>query len=181
MSLVHDRENTFPAAHELMFRDMVNLEPFRRWRDVVEGDVEGRRLGGEGVEHVLGEVGRNVLWYVVDVAGVSAWVAAENGDARFGVASGHVGREFEVQELVLKGPTIWDGGGWCWTHGKDLEGADPVEGWLGLENDGVGAFPGALATGDGGVVDPRPTVDGEWGNKRRASMRGAVRRSRRDT
>ena len=63
-----------------------------------------------------------------NLVGVPAWFAAENGDARFGVESGHVGREVEVQELVVKGPTIWDGGGWCWIHGKGLEGADLVNG-----------------------------------------------------
>ena len=99
MSLVHDHEDAFPAANELMSRDLVDLEPFRRWRDVVEGDVEGRGLGGEGVEHVLGEVGRKMIWYDVNVIRVPAWSAAENGDARFGVASGHVGREFVVQGL----------------------------------------------------------------------------------
>ena len=128
MGHVHDRESASPAANKLMSRDLVDLEPFRRWRDVVEGDVEGRRHGGEGVEHVFGDIGQKVLWYVVDVVEGSALLAAENGHARFGVASGHVGREVEVQELVLKGPTIWDGGGRCWTHGKNLEGANPVEG-----------------------------------------------------
>ena len=64
--------------------------------------MEGRRLGGEGVEHVLCEAGWKVLWYVVDDVGVSAWFAAESGDARFGVASGHVGREVELQQLVMK-------------------------------------------------------------------------------
>ena len=48
MGFVHDRENASPAANELTSRDLVDLEPFRRWRDVVEGDVEGRRPGGEG-------------------------------------------------------------------------------------------------------------------------------------
>ena len=95
--------------------------------------MEGGRLGGDAVEHALGEVGRKVLWYVVNVVGAPAWFAAENGDGRFRVASGHVGREVEVQELVVKGPTTWDGGGRCWAHGEDLEGADPVEGWLSLD------------------------------------------------
>ena len=72
VGLVHDRENASPAAKELMFRNVVDLEPFRRWRYVVEGDVEGRRHGGERVEHVFGEVGRKVLWYLVDVVGVPA-------------------------------------------------------------------------------------------------------------
>ena len=106
MGLVHDCKDASPAANELMSGDLVDLEPFRWLRDV-EKDVEERRLGGEGVEHVLGDVGRKVLWYVVDVVGVSAWFAAENGDARFGVASGHVGRGVEVQELAMKGPTIF--------------------------------------------------------------------------
>ena len=78
MGFVHDHENASPAANELMSRDLVDLEAFRRRRDVVEGDVEGRGPGGEGVEHVLGEVGREVLWYVVNVVGVPAWFAAEN-------------------------------------------------------------------------------------------------------
>ena len=69
MGLVHDCEDAYPASNELMSRDLVDLEPFRQWRDVVEGDVEGWRLGGEGVELVLGEVGRKVLWYFVDVVG----------------------------------------------------------------------------------------------------------------
>ena len=111
-----------------MSRDLVDLAPFRQGRDVVEGDAGGRRLGGEGVEHVIGEVGRKVLWYVVDVVGVSAWFEAENGDAWFKVASEHIGQEVEVKELVMKGPTIWDGGGRCWTHGEDLQRGDPVEG-----------------------------------------------------
>ena len=107
-----------------MSRDLADLEPFRRWRDVVKGGAEGRRLGGEGVEHVLGEVGRKVLWYVVNVVGVPAWFAAEKGDAGFGVAPGHVGREVEVQKLVVKGLTIWDSGGRCRAYGEDLERAD---------------------------------------------------------
>ena len=53
MGLVHDREDASPAANELVSRDLVDLEPLRRWRDIVKGDVERRRLGGEGVEHVL--------------------------------------------------------------------------------------------------------------------------------
>ena len=109
MGFVHDREDTSPAANELMPRDLVDLKAFRRWRDVVEGDVEGRGLGGERVEDVLGKVGRKMLGYVVNVVGVPARFAADNGDARFGVASRHVGREVEVQELVLEGPSIWDG------------------------------------------------------------------------
>ena len=128
MGLVHDREDASPATNEFTSRDLIDLEPSRRWRDVVEGDVEGRGLGGEGVKHALGEVGRKMLWYVVNVVGVPAWFAAENGDACFGVASGHVGWEVEVQGLVVKGPTIWDGGGRCRIHGEDLERSDPIEG-----------------------------------------------------
>ena len=81
---------------------------------------------------------------------------------RFEVASGHVGREDGEYEHVVKGPIIWDGGGRCRTHGEDLERADSIEGQLGLEHDGLGAFPGALVNSGSGVVDPRPTVDGEW-------------------
>ena len=40
---------------------------------------------------------------------------------------------------------------------------DPVEGQLGLEDNGADALSGALANGGGGVVDSRATVDGEWG------------------
>ena len=64
----------------------------------------------------------------MNVVGVPPWFAAESGDARFGVVSGHVGREVEVQELVVKGPTIWNDGGRCRAHGDDLERADPIEG-----------------------------------------------------
>ena len=35
--------------------------------------------------------------------------------------------EIEVQELVVKRPAIWDGGGRCRALGKDLKRADPVE------------------------------------------------------
>ena len=56
MGLVHDRENASPTSNEWMSRDLVDLKAFRWWRDVVEGDVEGRGLGGEGVEHVFSEV-----------------------------------------------------------------------------------------------------------------------------
>ena len=56
MGFVHDRENASPAANELMSRDLVDLEAFRRWRDVVEGDVKGRGIGGE-VEHVRERAG----------------------------------------------------------------------------------------------------------------------------
>ena len=68
------------------------------------------------------------FWFVVDVVWVPAWFAAEIGDTRFGVASGHVGREVDVQKLIVKGPTIRGGGGRCCAYGEDLEGADPVEG-----------------------------------------------------
>ena len=61
MSFVHDGNDTYPAANELVPRDLVDLETSRRWRDVVDRDVEGRGLCGEGVEHVFGEVGRKVL------------------------------------------------------------------------------------------------------------------------
>ena len=40
----------------------------------------------------------------------------------------HVGREVGVQELAVKGPDIWDGGGRYRAHGEDLERVDPVEG-----------------------------------------------------
>ena len=128
MNLVLDREDPSQVANELVSPNLIDLEPFRRWRDFVESDVERRGLGGEGVEHVLGEVGRKMLWYVVNVVGVPAWCAAEDEDARFGVAFENVGREVEVQELVVKGSTIWDGGGRRRTHGEDLEMADPIEG-----------------------------------------------------
>lgn len=106
MGLVHDDENAPPAANELVPRDLVDLDPFRRLRDVVEGDVELRKLIGGGVDHVLDEVGRKALWCVVDVVSVPEWFAAKDGDERFGVSSKHVQREFEVQELVVKEPTI---------------------------------------------------------------------------
>ena len=61
MSFVHDGDDTSPAANELVTRDLVDLEALRRWRDVVDRDVEGRGLRGEGVEHVFGEAGRKVL------------------------------------------------------------------------------------------------------------------------
>ena len=128
MTFVHDSENTSPAANELMSRDPIYLEAFRRWRYVVEGDVKERALRGEGVRHVLGEVGRKMLWYLVNVVGIPIWLAADIGDATLGVASRHVGWDVEVQELVLKGPFIWDGGGRWWAHGEDLERADQVEG-----------------------------------------------------
>ena len=59
--------------------------------------------------------------------GVPALFVAEIGDARFGVASWHVGREVAVQELVVNGPAIWDGGGRLRVHGKDHETVDPLE------------------------------------------------------
>ena len=72
---------------------------------------------------------------------VHAWFAVEYGDARFGVTSWHVGREVAVQELVVKGPAIWDGEGRLRVHGEDHERADPIKGWLGLENGGVSVSP----------------------------------------
>ena len=58
MIVVHDGDDTSPAAKELMLRDLLDREVFRRWRDVVDRGVEGRGLCGEGVEQVFGEVGR---------------------------------------------------------------------------------------------------------------------------
>ena len=168
MSVVHDGDDTSPAANELMSRDLVNLEAFRGWRDVVDRDVEGRRLCGEGVEHVSSEVDRKVLRWVVNVVGVPARLAPKIGEAAFGVASRHVGGKVEVQQLVVKGPAIGDGGGWCRAYGDDLEGVYPIEGELGLENGGVGASLGTLADGCNGVLDAGPTADGE----RRRSAEG---------
>ena len=79
----------------------------------------------------------------------------------FGVASGHVGGKVEVQELVVKGLAIGDGGGRCRAYGENLEAAYPIEGELGLENGGVGAVLGTLADGGSRVEDPRPTADGK--------------------
>ena len=62
----------------------------------------------------------------MNVVEVPAWFAAENGDARFKVAAGPVGRKVEEQELVVKGPAIGDGGGRCRARGEDLERADPI-------------------------------------------------------
>ena len=123
--------------------------------------MERRGLGRNGVEHVFGEVNRKVLGQVVDVVGVPARLSANNGDAAFGVASRHVGGEIEVEELVMKRPAIRNGGGWCRAHGENLKRVNPVEGELGLENGGVGAFLGALADGGNSVVDPRQTAGGE--------------------
>ena len=53
MGFAHDRDNASPAANELLSRNLVDLEAFRRNRDVVEGDVEGRRLEGEYVQRVI--------------------------------------------------------------------------------------------------------------------------------
>ena len=61
MSFIHDGDDTSPAENELMPRDLVDFEVFRRWRDVVDRDVEGRGRCGEGVEHVFGVVGRKVF------------------------------------------------------------------------------------------------------------------------
>ena len=61
------------------------------------------------------------------LVGVPLLFAAEIGDARFGVASWHVGREITVQELVVNGPAIWDGGGRLWVHGKDHEIVDQIK------------------------------------------------------
>lgn len=72
----------------------------------MEGDVKRQGPGGEGVEHVFGEVVRKVLWYVVNVVGIPARLASKNRHSRFGVASRYAGREVEVQELVVKRPVI---------------------------------------------------------------------------
>ena len=117
MGFVHDRENASPAAKELMSRGVFDHEAFRRWRDIIEGNAEGRGLGGEGVEHVLGEVGRNMIWYDLNVDGVPAWFGAGNGDARFGVTTGH--RTGEQSTSACR-----EGAGHL-AHGKDLESADP--------------------------------------------------------
>ena len=68
----------------------------------------------------------------------------------------------------MKGSAVEGGGGWCRANGENLEGVYPIEGELDLENGGVGAFLGAWADGGSGVVDPRPTADGE----RRRSAEG---------
>ena len=47
MGFVHDRDNAYPAANELLSRDLVDLEAFRRQRDVIQGDAEGQTLGEE--------------------------------------------------------------------------------------------------------------------------------------
>ena len=122
-----------------------------------------------------------MLGQIVDVVGVPTRLAANNEDTAFGVASRNVGGEVEVEELVMKRPTIRNGGGRCRAHGENLERANPVEGELGLENGGVGASLGALADGGSSVVDPRPTAGGERRERWRASMMGALRRSSRNT
>ena len=75
----------------------------------------------------------------MNVVGVPARLAPENGDAVFGVASRHVGGEVEVQQFVVKGSVIGDDGGRCRAYGENLEGAYPIEAKLGLENGGVGS------------------------------------------
>ena len=101
-----------------------------------------------------------MLGQVVNVVGVPARLAPNNGDASFRTTSRHVGGEVEVEKLVLKGPAVRNGGGRCRAHGENLERANPVEGGLGLENGDVGAFLGALANGGSRVVHPGPTTGG---------------------
>lgn len=69
--------------------------------------------------------------------------------------------EGRVLDLVVEGPSIRNGGGRYRAHGAHLERVDPVEEEFDLENGGVGAFPDALANGNSGVVNPRPTVNGQ--------------------
>ena len=76
----------------------------------------------------------------MDDVGVPARLAPKNGDAVFGAAFRHVGGKAEVQQFVVKGPAIGDGGGRCRAYGENLEWAYPVEGELGLENGGVDTF-----------------------------------------
>ena len=47
----------------------------------------------------------------------------------------------------MKGPAIGDGGGRCRAYGDNLEGTYLIDGEVGLENGGVGAFLGTLAGG----------------------------------
>ena len=84
-----------------------------------------------------------------------------------------------MHRLILKGPTVRNGGGRCRAHGENLERANPVEGELGHENGGVGAFLGTLANGGSRVVDPGPTAGGD--GTAEGSMMGELRRLRRDT
>ena len=61
--------------------------------------------------------------------------------------------------FVVEGPAIGDAGGQCQACGENLEGAHPIEGKLGLEDGGVGAFLGTLADGCSGV---RSTPNLRW-------------------
>ena len=60
---------------------------------------------------MLGQIGRLVFGLIVDVVGVPARLAAENGDAMLGVTSRHVRGNVKVQEPVVKGLPIRNGGG----------------------------------------------------------------------
>ena len=87
----------------------------------------------------------------MDVVGDLAWLASSDREVAVGVSSWHVGGKIEVKELVVERSRRG-----CQTpvRSRRLVWAGPVEGELGLEHDGVGAFIITLARGVGGVVAP---------------------------
>lgn len=95
------------------------------------------------------------------IVGVVAGLAPDDGDATVSWSTArHIGRKAEVEELDVERTVAQFVGGQCRAYDDGFERDDPVEGELGLENDGVGPFSRALAVGSGGVVDPRLIVCG---------------------
>ena len=68
------------------------------------------------------------------------FLAAENIDAVCRVVSRHARVKVEVQELVVKGTSIWNCRSRSWADGEGLERVDPFEGEFGHENGHIGAF-----------------------------------------
>lgn len=86
----------------------------------------------------------------------SAGPATKSGKAAVGVSSRHVREKLELEEFIAKKLVAGGVRGQFQTHGDTGERAYPVEGELRLVPSDVGAFRGALADGEGGVVGHTP-------------------------
>ena len=87
---VQNGYSTSSATHTLVACEFGDIDQNRGSHDVISSDVVWRRLGRENVEDVLGEAGREMSGYVVNIVRVGARVLACHREAGISGRTGQV-------------------------------------------------------------------------------------------
>ena len=145
MRLVHHHDDPTPTTNRLVAGNLFHLEPLKRRRHVVLGDVIRREYFDEIIKHVLFQPIRKVVGLVGAVLGVSTGLAALDGDAAVRVFAGNARGETQIEEFIPEGGTVHVVARATGVDRENLLRARPIERKFGLEHLGIRTGLRALA------------------------------------